>query len=77
LGVRVLGRRKKEERHLDWKRLGNLQIIDLADVSRKGGSLYVLLPKDVADVHGIIAGDRIRVAFHDHYRKETEDEDEE
>lgn len=46
----------------------------ICNVTSKGSSLAVVIPKDSVDVHGIVSGDRIRVWFLDHYRKKHEDE---
>lgn len=59
----------EKDKQLEWRKLGNLKITDLADVTLKGGSLYVLLRKDVAEVHGVVSGDKVRVSYHEHYRK--------
>lgn len=57
-----------------WEKLGNLKIMTFADVTSKGNSLYVLLSRDVAEIHGVVSGDRVRVWFLDHYRKKKEEE---
>jgi len=57
-----------------WEKLGNLKTMTFADVTSKGNSLYVLLARDVAEIHGVVSGDRVRVWFLDHYRKKREEE---
>jgi hypothetical protein len=53
----------------DWEKVGNLKVMTLLNVSSRGNSLCIIVPRDVVDVHGVISGDRVRVWFLDHYRK--------
>lgn len=57
-----------------WEKVGNLKEMIVLGVSSRGNSLCVIIPKDLADVAGVISGDRVRVWFLDHYRKKREDE---
>ncbi len=57
-----------------WKKVGNLKEMIVLGVSSRGNSLCVIIPKDLADVAGVISGDRVRVWFLDHYRHKREDE---
>jgi hypothetical protein len=57
-----------------WQKVGNLKEMIVLGVSSRGNSLCVIIPKDLADVQGVISGDRVRVWFLDHYRKKREDE---
>lgn len=58
----------------DWRKVGNLKEMIVLGVSSRGNSLCVIIPKDLADVAGVISGDRVRVWFLDHYRKNREEE---
>jgi hypothetical protein len=57
-----------------WQKVGNLKEMIVLGISSRGNSLCVIIPKDLADVQGVISGDRVRVWFLDHYRKKREDE---
>lgn len=57
-----------------WKKVGNLKEMIILGVSSRGNSLCVIVPKDLADVHGIVSGDRVRVWFLDHYREKRQEE---
>ena len=57
-----------------WKKIGNLKEMVLLNVSSRGNSLCIIIPKDLADIAGVISGDRVRVWFLDHYRKKREEE---
>jgi len=37
-------------------------------VSAHGGGLYLYIPKDVSDVHGIMAGDKLEVQLLRHWK---------
>ena len=56
----------------DWKKVGNLKEMVVLGVSSRGNSLCIIIPKDLADIAGVISGDRVRVWFLDHYRKKME-----
>lgn len=58
----------------DWRKVGNLKEMVVLGVSSRGNSLCIIIPKDLADIAGVISGDRVRVWFLDHYRKKREDE---
>jgi hypothetical protein len=58
----------------DWRKVGNLKEMVLLNVSSRGNSLCIIVPKDLVDIAGVISGDRVRVWFLDHYRKKREEE---
>jgi hypothetical protein len=56
-----------------WKKVGNLKEMVLLGVSSRGNSLCIIIPKDLADIAGVMSGDRVRVWFLDHYRMKREE----
>ena len=57
-----------------WEKIGNLKGMIVLGVSSRGNSLCIIIPKDLADIAGVISGDRVRVWFLDHYRKKRDEE---
>lgn len=51
-----------------YRKIGNLKAILMCNVTSRGDSLCVVIPKDVVDVNGVMSGDKVRVWFLDHYR---------
>jgi len=45
----------------EFKEIGTIGLTQLLRVSVQGAGLYLYLPKDIVDVYGIWAGDRIEV----------------
>ena len=70
---------KKGEVIRNWgqyKRIGNIKSILILNVTSRGDSLCVIIPKDVVDVSAILSGDKLRVWLLDHYRKRREEDEE-
>lgn len=71
---------KKGEVIRNWgryKRIGNIKSILLLNVTSRGDSLCVIIPKPIIDVNAILSGDVVRVWFLDHYRERREEDEEE
>jgi len=54
-----------------YEESGKLGITLLMRVSRHGGGLYLYIPRDIADVHGIEGEDKIEVELKKHYTPVT------
>jgi hypothetical protein len=59
----------------DWERIDVLKEVQTLPVSSRGSGLCLYLPKDICQVYGLIAGDRLTVKMLDHYRKIREQEE--
>jgi hypothetical protein len=59
-----------------YKKIGNLKTIMTLNVTSRGDSLCIIIPKDVVDVSAILSGDKLRVWLLDHYRKRHDEEEE-
>lgn len=62
-----------------YEKIGDIGLTLLLNVSARGGGLYLYLPKDLVEVQGILAGDRIEVKLgkihrHKKYIEEAEKE---
>jgi len=53
----------------DWRLLNDIKETVTLSVSARGNGLAIYLPKDLCDVYGLIAGDRIKISLRDHFRK--------
>lgn len=51
-----------------YENLGKINNSIVIRASAKGESLALTIPLEIRDTYGIIAGDLIRVTFHEHYR---------
>jgi len=58
----------------DWERIDVLKEVQTLPVSSRGEGLCLYLPKDICELYGLIAGDRLTVKMLDHYRKIREEE---
>ncbi len=58
----------------EWDLIEKIYEIVTLPVSARGDGLCLYLPKDLCDLHGIIAGDRIKTLLNEHYRKERTEE---
>jgi len=54
-----------------FEKIGEIKETHSLRVSQKGGGLYLYLPKGLAEVHGVWAGDRIKATLRDLYRPKT------
>jgi hypothetical protein len=52
----------------EWEQIGEIKETHTLKVSARGDGLCLYLPKNLCEVHGIIAGDRLKVHIRDHYR---------
>jgi len=52
----------------EFEKIGEIKETHSLRVSQQGEGLYLYLPKGLTEVHGIWAGDRIKVTLRDHYR---------
>jgi len=43
----------------EFEEIGEISLLTLLRVSAQGAGLYLYIPKDLVDVYGIMAGDRI------------------
>lgn len=50
------------------KNLGKINNSIVIRVSAKGEALALTIPMEIRDTYGLIAGDLVRVTFHEHYR---------
>ncbi|MGA2767980.1 MAG: AbrB/MazE/SpoVT family DNA-binding domain-containing protein [Candidatus Bathyarchaeia archaeon] len=53
----------------EWEKRGNLKTMMVLNVTSRGSSLAVIIPRDVVEVNGLVSGDRVRVWLLDHYRR--------
>jgi len=53
----------------EYQEIGKIGHEALLNVTTKGTGLCLYLPKDIVDVHGIMASDRIEVKLERHYRQ--------
>jgi hypothetical protein len=53
--------------------IGQIQETHALPVSARGDGLCLYLPKAFCELHGIIAGDRLKVQIRDHYRQKPEE----
>jgi len=56
---------------LEFEKIGEIKETHSLRVSQQGEGLYLYLPKGLTEVHGIWAGDRIKVTLRDLYRPKT------
>jgi hypothetical protein len=49
-----------------------IQLETLLRASRHGDGIYLFIPKDIVDVYGLVAGDRVKVKLVEAYRVERE-----
>ena len=52
----------------EYEKIGEIRETHSLRVAGRGNGLYLFLPRGLCEVHGIIAGDRIKVQLRDHYR---------
>ena len=55
-----------------YKNIGKIRNSLIITVTAKAESLSLTIPKDLCEVYNIIAGDKIQVAFLDHFKKIVE-----
>jgi len=53
---------------LEFEKIGEIKETHSLRVSQQGEGLYLYLPKGLREVHGIRAGDRIKVTLRDLFR---------
>lgn len=70
-------KKERQRRISDWERIGVLKETQTLPVSARGAGLCLYLPKDLCEVYGLIAGDRLKVELRDHFRKIREEEEKE
>jgi len=58
----------------EWEKKGNLKTMMVLNVTSRGSSLAVIIPRDVVEVNSLVSGDRVRVWFLDHYRRKRSSE---
>jgi hypothetical protein len=66
----VKGKPSKTE--VFYKNLGEIRETMTLKVSGAGGGYVIYLPKGLCRIHDIQTGDKIKVAFLDHYRLKVE-----
>lgn len=52
----------------EFEKIGEIKETHTLKVSARGDGLCLYLPKSLCEVHGIIAGHRLKVHIRDHYR---------
>jgi hypothetical protein len=55
-------------------KIGNLKVMTPLNVSARGDSLCLIIPKEIIELHGVLSGDKIRVWMLDHYRERREED---
>jgi len=55
-----------------WEKIGEIRETHSLRVAGRGNGLYLFLPKGLCEVHGIVAGDRVKVQLRDHFRPKKE-----
>jgi hypothetical protein len=58
----------------EWDVLGKVDELITLPVSARGDGLCLYLPKDLCQLYGLIAGDRMKVALREHFRKRRTEE---
>ena len=58
----------------EWEIVEKINELVTLPVSARGDGLCLYLPKDLCNLHGLIAGDRVKVGLNEHYRKRREEE---
>ena len=57
----------------EWEIIGKIYEITTLPVSARGDGLCLYLPKDLCNLYGLIAGDRVKVTLNEHFRKKREE----
>lgn len=58
----------------EWNVVGKVNELITLPVSARGDGLCLYLPKDLCNLYGLVAGDRLKVHLLEHFRKERSDE---
>lgn len=58
----------------EYEQIGVVKETHSLRVSARGDGLYLYLPRGLCEVHGIMAGDRVKVQLLEHYRPKQPEE---
>ena len=58
----------------EWDVLGKVDELITLPISARGEGLCLYLPKDLCQLYGLIAGDRMKVTLKEHFRKRRTEE---
>jgi hypothetical protein len=59
-----------------FEKVGEIRETHTLKVSARGDGLCLYLPKALCEVHGIVAGHRLKVQIRDHFRPKNPDAEE-
>jgi hypothetical protein len=65
--------KKSSKTEVWYKDLGEIRETITLTVSSAGGGYVIYLPKGLCRIHDIQSGDKVKVAFLNHYRPKTEE----
>jgi hypothetical protein len=66
-------RKKSSKTGVFYKDLGEIRETMTLTVSTAGGGYVIYLPKGLCRIHDIQSGDKVKVAFLNHYRPKKEE----
>jgi len=58
----------------EWEKKGNLKTMTTLQVTSRGNSLAIVIPRELVEIAGLISHDRVRVWFLEFYRKKRNDD---